>query len=298
MKKRLSVLTILLSFCLLFTSCSLVDKVLGSVINDDNHFESVDNSIDKLLEEYGYSESFKDTLKYAFDNFTYDRNNSLDYELNRLSEYINEVDILIENREKIPDEVIKSILNNPENFIYALGYVKASDVTNKVGYYEFKYKTPYLMQTDPRWAYFQYGNKDLGLTGCGPTVLSMVSISIKNDKSLTPDYIANLSMEEGYFVENVGSSWKIMTDLPDKLGFTSRELPLDINTIMKELDKGNLVVFSVGKGHFTKSGHFILVTGYESEGLHIMDPNSWINSEKVWGFSTIKDEIKNIWVFE
>ena len=45
---------------------------------------------------------------------------------------------------------------------------------------------PLFLQWDPRWGYTEYGEDSfLGLSGCGPTCLSMVLYYLTGDKSLT-----------------------------------------------------------------------------------------------------------------
>lgn len=44
------------------------------------------------------------------------------------------------------------------------------------------------------------------------------------------------------------------------------------------------------KGHFTKSGHFIVLRGVQDEKILVADPASYRRSQKVWELSIILNE--------
>ncbi len=156
-------------------------------------------------------------------------------------------------------------------------------------------KMPLFIQWDKRWGYKKYGNDVAGLTACGPTALSMVAFHLTGNKDLTPDKIMDFAVKNGYCIEGVGSSWDLISKGSKKLGLNAKELPLVEKTIVNNLKKGNPVICVVGPGHFTKRGHFIVMYGYKDGKIMVKDPNSYKNSETLYEFSEIKDEIKNLW---
>ena len=61
--------------------------------------------------------------------------------------------------------------------------------------------------------------------------------------------------------------------------------------IVDALADGKLVVALMGKGHFTSSGHFIVLRGVTSEGkILVADPASYNRSDKAWDLSIILNE--------
>ncbi len=63
--------------------------------------------------------------------------------------------------------------------------------------------------------------------------------------------------------------------------------------ITRELYSGRLVILLMGKGHFTDSGHFIILRNVTLEGdFLIADPNSRENSLLSWEPELILSEIK------
>ena len=80
-------------------------------------------------------------------------------------------------------------------------------------------------------------------------------------------------------------------------GLVSRELPLDENKIISELEEDHPVICAMGPGDFTDNGHYIILAAYSDGAFTIRDPNSPTNSMRGWTFDEIKDQIKNIWSF-
>ena len=52
--------------------------------------------------------------------------------------------------------------------------------------------------------------------------------------------------------------------------------------ILDALADGKLVVALMTKGHFTKSGHFIVLRGVQDEKILVADPASYRRSQKAW----------------
>ena len=126
-------------------------------------------------------------------------------ELGRTDSVIAEI---FEKNYLYPENMLEALANNPE----MAGFVAGSP--EEEGKYEAvltdsekEQEYPLFLQWDPRWGYQQYGeNSCIGLVGCGPTCLSMAAYYLTGDESLTPDCIAEFSMENDYYVEGVGTS--------------------------------------------------------------------------------------------
>lgn len=158
---------------------------------------------------------------------------------------------------------------------------------------------PLFLQWDQRWGYRQYGADCMGITGCGPTALSMVYCGLTGDSSYNPYAIAQKAYAEGYYVEGTGTSWDMMSNLANELGLYSTELSRDESVIIGELRNGHPVICIMGPGDFTDQGHFIVLTGIDEDGMVIVnDPNSRKNSKKHWNLSTIISQMKNLWSYQ
>ena len=201
--------------------------------------------------------------------------------------------------EEYPEELIDLYIRNEEARQFVLDYFDKKDIefeidlTNEVQ----SGKVPLFMQWDERWGYTKYGDGMIALSACGPVSLSMVAVHLTGNLSFDPRAIAAFSYDNGYYVKNNGTSWKLMSEGAERLGLTSKELPLDENAVARELYAGRPVICIMGEGDFTTGGHYIVLTGYSDGYVSVNDPNSYKNSEKLWKFSEIQDQIRNMWSY-
>lgn len=197
-----------------------------------------------------------------------------------------------------PDSLIELLERNPETKDFVLSYPLEKDAIHGINLSEYDNSeaVPLFLQWDKRWGYKKYGSDVAGLTACGPVCLSMCAYYLTGDENMSPDKIIDFAIENNYYVKGSGSLWTLISEGGEKLGLEVEELPLDKNTIVRSLENGNPVICVMGKGHFTTTGHFIVLTGVDENGnFTVNDPNSISNSSKSWSYETISGEIKNLW---
>lgn len=217
------------------------------------------------------------------------------------SGYIKNASAYVESKGYSPSEftpeLLKLLEKHPESEAFVLGYPDHKDKQRSPNMKEYRNceSVPLLIQWDTRWGYAPYGNGIVGLDGCGPTCLSMVSLYYLQDMKLSPDYIAKFASDNGYYKDGVGTKWDLFTEGGSELGLDINELPLDQNVMKNSLDDGNSLILSLGPGDFTEKGHFIVVTDYGDGGFTVNDPNSYENSEKMWSYERLSPQIKNLW---
>ena len=89
--------------------------------------------------------------------------------------------------------------------------------------------------------------------------------------------------------------WNYIQGLLDKIrsvgtGGISSDDP---QAVVDALASGKLIVALMSKGHFTSSGHFMVLRGVTSEGkILVADPASKKRSEQEWDISIILDEAR------
>lgn len=89
-----------------------------------------------------------------------------------------------------------------------------------------------------------------------------------------------------------------MTEGAQTLGLTVENGSVDADYILNNLTESSPMICSMYPGDFTYTGHFIVLTGIDSEGnIMVNDPNSNINSEKHWTIEEILPQIRNIWKY-
>lgn len=195
-----------------------------------------------------------------------------------------------------PPEIIELLNKNAETEDYVLSYPFLKESLPAENIDDYEGGVPLLMQWDKRWGYENYSGTVLGLSGCGPTCLSMVALYLLGDTSLTPAYIARFAEDNGFSSLGNGSKWTLMSEGGAMLGMKVTELPLVESRIIEHLKKGEPIICAMGEGAFTSDGHFIVLTGYKDGLVTLNDPNSRQNSQRGWSFSEFSNQIRNLWV--
>ena len=148
----------------------------------------------------------------------------------------------------------------------------------------------YYNQLDSRWADVMYGTSGtIGQSGCGPTALSII-VSTLTGTHRDPVEMSDWAVAHGYRCEGNGSYHSIITDGARNFGLNV-ELNATREKIINALTDGKLVGAIMGRGHFTSSGHFIVLRGITESGkILVADPASRQKSEQEWSFDIILNE--------
>lgn len=281
-KKRHAVKGIVLAFCFFAAILISTRKATDYFLKQEPEKKDVQAAAVNVVEQpviREKSQLSKDLQEYALTNETAAK--------------------ICENYEKYPKELISAFLNNPEMEDFVAGYLDA-DITVQQGLTETECSEdfPLLLQWDKRWGYQPYGKSIIGLSGCGPTCLSMVLVSLTKDAEKTPNWVAQFSEEHGYYVEDSGTAWSLMTEGAAQLGLLATELSLDESVMKSALDSAKPIICTVGPGDFTTQGHFIMIYGYDENGFFVNDPNCIARSSQVWSYEKLQGQIKNMWAFQ
>ena len=205
---------------------------------------------------------------------------------------------IVENYDDYPEELLAALCNNEEMLPFVQGYLKADgQARGGLTKEEKEVDIPLLLQWDERWGYVPYGESNIALSGCAPTCLSMVIVSLTGDSTATPDAIAAYAMENGFYLEGTGTAWAIMTDGVAHYGVKGTELSLDESVVKKHLEAGEPIICSMRPGDFTTGGHFIVLTSVVDGKITVHDPNSRKRSSVLWDYDTLASQIKNLWAF-
>jgi len=183
-------------------------------------------------------------------------------------------------------------LLGPDSADYTEGYGQSyegivfSDGSTEVVYYN---------QLDSRWADIMYGTSGtIGEGGCGPTAMAIV-ISTFTGEAHDPVELANWSVAHGHRCEGNGSYHSLIPESARAYGLAVEGAGKnDGQKIVDALSSGKLVVAIMSKGHFTSSGHFIVLRGVTAEGkILVADPASYKRSEQEWDLSIILNEARS-----
>lgn len=193
-----------------------------------------------------------------------------------------------------PKDLIALLETSPEARCFVLDYPVREDKGIDLSAYD-RETVPLFLQWDKMWGYETYGSSYLAVTGCGPTCLAMAGYYLTGEETMNPLTVAEFAEKGGYYARGYGSSWTLISEGAGKLGLTATELPLVKKKMVSALEAGNPVILALGKGDFTTTGHYIVLTGVEDGLFRVNDPNSWENSKKLWSYEQLESQIRNIW---
>lgn len=165
--------------------------------------------------------------------------------------------------------------------ITSLGNVRFTDGQTEVVYFN---------QLDERYADKPYGTDDIGGYGCGPTAMSIVVSSLTSE-TVDPVAMAKWSYENGYWCSKSGSYHALIPAAAKEWGLNVEGCSAsEGQKIVDALSSGKLVVAIMLKGHFTSSGHFIVLRGVKDGKILVADPASYDRSSMEWDLSIILNE--------
>ena len=165
------------------------------------------------------------------------------------------------------------------------------------------------LQTDPRWKAVSYSAKGetttIGASGCGPTAMAMV-LATWADPSVTPKTECAWALAHGYKAPRQGTYYGYFVPAAARYGLTCLRLntaslygngasPVH-ESARRAVTAGDLVIACMGRGNWTRSGHYVLVWGFEGDRVLINDPAS-TRADRVRGdWALFRSQVKYYWV--
>lgn len=179
------------------------------------------------------------------------------------------------------DGMLQDLTGWNGNSIPSLGDVTFTDGGTSVVYFN---------QMDERYADKPYGTDRVGRAGCGPTAMAIVVSSLTNNP-MDPAQMAEWAYQNGYWCKGSGSYHALIPGAAAAWGLpVSGCTASEPQRIIDALSNGKLVVAIMSKGHFTKSGHFIVLRGVKDGKIMVADPGSYKRSGQLWDLSIILNE--------
>lgn len=165
----------------------------------------------------------------------------------------------------------------------AAANAKAADPNKPfTNYYQYNYSQPYSQGT-------------IKTSGCGPTSLAMVLTNLL-DREVSP--VETAAKGNGKYTCSKGTTWNYFGDMAKQYGVNCQQMNISSENIVTQLQQGKKLILSMGPGHFTKGGHFIVARGLDSNGkVVVSDPASESRSNQTWDAGLIASEGKQIWAF-
>ena len=202
---------------------------------------------------------------------------------------------LVGDEVSVVEDFQKEYGYNQQLGIYEKDYIEGSGQSYEgVVFTDGGREVIYYNQLDERWADTMYGTSGtIGEAGCGPTAMAIVTSTLTGTPH-DPVELSEWSVANGHRCEGNGSYHSLIPAAAEAYGLSWESVPRDDPQAMVDaLADGTLVVAIMAKGHFTNSGHFIVLRGVTAEGkILVADPASRKRSEQEWDLSIILDEAR------
>lgn len=161
----------------------------------------------------------------------------------------------------------------------------------------------FYSQTDYK-NYTYYADRSISRSGCGPTSLSIAISSLLGQEHDPVELVDQTCNKHNYCTARNGTKWAAMAAIPPVYGLKVETVSNNRNGIQKVVDAlstGNAIVISImGPGHFTTGGHYITLTGVNSQGqIYVVDPNNGEKKgkNKWWDLNIIVSENRgSFWI--
>ena len=127
-------------------------------------------------------------------------------------------------------------------------------------------------------------NETIKSSGCGIVAMAMVVSTIENDKKYDPLMMNTEAMNRNSCGSGTGTAQAFFGRIANAMNYKyiggSKYNKSLLNTVLKHLAEGHLVVVRMGSGHFTSSGHYMVLGGVdpETKKVYVYDPNNKSNS--------------------
>lgn len=152
----------------------------------------------------------------------------------------------------------------------------------------------YYNQTEEPWADQPYGSDHIAGYGCGPTSMAM-AVSTLTGQRVDPGQMAQWCVDNRHWASRHGSYLSVVEGAAEGFGLDCERVDMDsmdTGQLCQRLAAGELAVALMSKGHFTNSGHFILLRGVTLDGkILVADPASRERTLVTWEPELILEEL-------
>lgn len=221
----------------------------------------------------------------------------VDYECN-----INEYEVVNKGLDYNVDQIairLSSQIDGYKNLALSIGsdiselnnVVQEVTSNNTKEYQNYMKKSKFKVTDVVYYNQYDYGNASYGddtisNSGCGPTSAAMI-LSTFLDEEVTPQMACDFSAVNGHLVVG-GTEDAFFDDIFNEYGVSYTKEEQTEENIISSLEDGNLIIAHVGPSEFTKSGHFIVLSGLDENGnVIVADPASRRRTEVTWSSSYI-----------
>ena len=191
-----------------------------------------------------------------------------------------------------PDSLVELMEQNPEAKGFVLNYPFREEREADLSEYDPALGVPLFLQWDERWGYQPWGEDFVGVSGSGLMCLAMTGWYLSGgDGKFSPQKVAAFAWESGH-----APGKREIRDCGGDLGLKITEVGRDEGKLSVYLNNGSPVIAQMGRGDFSRSCQYIVITGYSAGQVTLRDPDSRVNSEKTWNYADLAHQVERLWV--
>lgn len=163
-----------------------------------------------------------------------------------------------------------------------------------------KSKGFYISQNNKKYYEIAYSGSNMNVHGCGPISLTMALNMLSGQSKYDAETLALWAKNNGYMDPTSGTVWAFIDEYAKEQDFNVEQTALTAEDLSREFSQGAVVITCMGKGAFTEEGHFIVLSGMDSQGdIRVVDPVSIYRTNKNWPAQQILKESKGtFWVLK
>lgn len=203
---------------------------------------------------------------------------------------------IAKHADEYPDpRIIELALREPAAVDFVRNYPGASHKTSRYNEEVTRGTFPTLYTWDERWGNMEYGGEDLplGLTGSGPTCLSMAYMGLTGRSEKSPADMAELAEDCGYDTGDTYCTGELFVNEAGSIGLVCSEVAIDVDTFERVLEN-NVIVCRVKADSFTPMEHYVLVVGlYDNGSCRVLDPTSTTVTTRPWDVASVVSNTEN-----
>jgi len=179
--------------------------------------------------------------------------------------------------------MLELALNEPASIDFVAAYPSSDKTAELYGDSVTAGSAPLLYDWDTRWGNVDYAGSALGVTGSGPTALSLAYMGLTGSTDKTAADIASLVTTDGLATGDSHMDGSFLKDHASDVGITCKTYESSADNLTTVLNAGTYIMIEAKAGTLTDKAHWVLlVTENEDGSVVVYDPTSTEVSSVSW----------------
>ena len=195
------------------------------------------------------------------------------------------------NVPEITDErLIDLAIAEPDAISFVAGSLSADGSSQAYGESLATGEIPLFYTYDPRWGYVAYADGIIGVTGSGPTALSMAAMGLTGKNTYDPASVAASITSSNLASGTTGMDDSYLTGHAGDVGLAATGVEASSDGIYNPISEGQLVIIKLksDSGVGSAMAHWALIIGINPDNsVTVYDPTSSYASTHSWSLGAI-----------